>query len=127
MAIRVSGVAELDRLSHVLTGPDLYLNWSSLKSYLVAAATAPARLTPFVRDVDVLWEAMSPGTPTPYCQERRFEVTYTGPVRSSGGFASQGYCYLVPEWAAALRVHHRQSIVVDVYPGGPRDLFVVRS
>lgn len=126
MAIRVAGVAELRRLSTILVGPDSGSNWSSLDDYLRNSATAANPPTPFVRMVDVLWESTNPPTPTPYCQDRVFRVTYTGWQRSGGGFASQGYCYLDPAWAAALKPFHKTALLVDVYPGTGRDLLVVR-
>lgn len=127
MAIRVSGVAELRRLAKLMNGPDAGSNWPSLASYLAFSATAKSPPTPFIRLIDVLWENSTPAMPTPFCQDRAFRVTYTGWRRRTGGFASQGYCYLDPAWAIALRPHHRQAIFVDVYPGTGRDLFVVRT
>jgi hypothetical protein len=126
MAIRVAGVAELRRLAKTLVGPDAGSNWSSLAGYLADSAKSASPPIPFVRMVDVLWESTNPTTPTPYCQDRVFRVTYTGWQRKAGGFASQGYCYLDPAWATVLRPFHRIAIRVDVYPGNGRDLLVVR-
>lgn len=126
MAIRVDGVAELRRLARLLTGPDAALNWPSLGDYLAYSATATGLPTPFVRRIDVLWESAAPRVPTPYCQDRMFRVTYTGRLRARGGYASQGYCYLDPAWAHDLQPFRHGGLVVDVFPGADRDLFVVR-
>ena len=126
MAIRVDGVDQLKRLAKTLVGPDVGSMWASLEQYLSESAMAITPPTPFVRMIDILWEGASPTPPSSYCQDRPFRVTYSGWQRKRGGFASQGYAYLDPSWAAALRSCHRQKIEIDVYPGLSRDLFVVR-
>lgn len=126
MAIRVEDVDELRRLADVCTGPDAAYNWDSLGAYLDFAAGATSEPIPYVRHVDVLWR-LDPEivVSAPYSQSRRFRVTYTGRVRTSGGFASQGYCVLDPSWNVALQPHHHRPVRVEWHPGSGRDLVVV--
>jgi hypothetical protein len=126
MAIRVENTNELRRLSRECTGPDAAGNWDSLADYLDHARTATAEPIPYVRNVDVLWTNPAIVLPNQYSQDRRFRVTYTGRVRTRGGFASQGYCVLDPAWNGALQPHHQQPITVEWYSGDLRDLVVVR-
>jgi hypothetical protein len=127
MALRIRDVRELDRLSRGLPGSDALGVWDSLRDYLAATAVATAPTRPFSRFVDVLWELAVPAPPSPYIQDRVFHVLYSGGPRAAGGFASQGYCALDPAWATSLQPYHRTELIVDVYPGGGRDLFVVRN
>jgi hypothetical protein len=126
MAIRVDTVDELLRLSAVSTGPDIAGNWENLRDYLDHAAAAAAEPVPYVRHVDILWQ-LDPDVvvPSPYSQNRRFRVTYTGRVRTGGGFASQGYCVVDPMWNAALQPHHQRPIQVEWHRGENQDLLVV--
>lgn len=125
MALRVADVDELARLATVCTGGDAAGNWASLDAYLQHAATAATEPVPYVRNVDVLWLNQAITPPGPYCQNRRFRVTYTGRARQAGGFASQGYCVVEPAWNSVLQPHHQDAISVDWYPGVDRDLIVV--
>ena len=127
MAIRAADTAELQRLSRICSGPDVDGNWQSLADYLAAASTAQAEPLPYVRLVDVLWEDARVRTPLAYSQDRRFRVTYTGRLRTRGGFSSQGYCVLDPSWEQALRPYEFLRIQVDYFAGTGRDLVVVRG
>ena len=126
MAVRVESVDELRRLADACMGPDAAYNWESLRDYLDFATGATSEPIPYVRYVDVLWR-LDPEivVPTPYSQNRRFRVTYTGRARVGGGFASQGYCVLDPAWNIALQPHHQRPVKVEWHPGSDRDLLVV--
>ena len=127
MALRVSDVDELVRLATVCTGADAAGNWPSLDAYLTHAGAAEIEPAPYVRNVDLLWLNPAIALPNPYCQNRRFRVTYTGRVRQAGGFASQGYCIVDPAWNRVLQPHHQDAITVEWYPGDDRDLIVVTA
>jgi len=125
MAIRVETTDELRRLARACAGPDAAGNWSDLSEYLDHAAQATAEPAPYVRNVDVYWHDHVIALPYRHSQNRRFRVTYSGRVRSAGGFDSQGYCVVDPAWNRALQPHHQRPIVVEWHSGVDRDLIVV--
>lgn len=127
MGIRVANVQQLRALSAICNGRSRNGSWSNLQSYLVAAARAASPRDPYDRTVDVLWLRSGLGVPKgTLMQNRVLNVTYTGRVRASGGFASQAYVIVDPSWAATLAPHDKTPLDVDYYAGGRRDLVIVR-
>jgi hypothetical protein len=127
MAVRVSDINELRRLSRLGLGPDVGGSWTSLADYLSAAAAATVEPAPYVRWIDVLWDDPRVAVPSHYSQRRRFRVTYSGRVRTRGGFSSQAYLVVDPTWEPALRAHDGLALRVDYFVGDDRDLLVVRG
>ena len=125
MGIRVKNVAELTPLAQVCTQPDLAGNWTSLANYLAAARIATSTPPPYVRHVLVVW-LDARGYPTSRCfAGRTFVVTYTGPIRVTGGFGSQGYCIIDPNGFPLLGPLHRQLIQVEYVSDYGQDVIVV--
>lgn len=125
MGIRVRDVDVLVQLPDACRGSDIAGNWNSLEEYLNEAATALQPPIPYVRLVDIVWLNTKPFGEARLAQDRRFRVTYTGNVRTSGGFASQGYSIVEPEGAAQLLPLHQTSIQVEYLAGAGRDAIVV--
>ena len=126
MGIRVADVAALADLPTACSGPDLAGNWSSLTDYLDAANIATgAPPVHFSRLVDVIWlSSIGYGSPRHF-PGRTFVVTYTGLERSSGGFASQGYCVIDAQGFPSLSTHDKAPLSVEYVPGIGRDVMVV--
>ena len=125
MGIRVKDVRELGRLARVCTGPDLGGNWRDLAHFLSAAATARSTNPPYSRLVQVVWlKALGYSSPRVF-SGRTFVVTYTGPQRTSGGYASQGYVIVDANGFPNLGRHHRTAISVEYIPGSGLDTLVV--
>lgn len=125
MGIRVKDTTELNRLRSRVTGMDLAGGYPNLTAYLRAAATAARPPQPYSRLVTIVWlNAKGYANPIVF-PGRTFVVTYTGNVRQSGGFASQGYVIIDPAGFANLGLHHRDSIDVEYITSGGMDTMVV--
>ncbi len=100
--------------------------YGALGHYLSALAVAPTPPIPYRRSVDILWRTAIGYGSHRYFTDRVLEVTYTGNVRQSGGFAAQCYVIVDPNGFQALISHHTVPITVVVVPGvGGRDLLEV--
>lgn len=100
--------------------------YGSLGQYLSAIAVAHTPPDPYRRSVDILWRTAIGYGSHRYFTDRVLEVTYTGNVRQSGGFAAQCYVIVDPNGFQALGPHHTVPITVVVVPGiGRRDLLEV--
>lgn len=126
MAVRVEDVKELAKFAGACTQPDLAGKYPNLQAYLKAAAKAtgppPA---PYTRLVHVVW-LNSKGYKSPqFFPGRMLVVTYTGPLKNNGGYASQGYCITDPVGFTALRKHHRKPISVEYIVNPSGDVLVV--
>jgi hypothetical protein len=125
MGIRVRDVRELARLASVCTGPDLAGNWRDLRHFLTTAARARTTNAPYSRLVQVVW-LNSAGYRAPQVfPGRTFVVTYTGPQRAAGGYASQGYSIVDPVGFPNLGRYHRTPVDVEYIPGSALDTLVV--
>jgi hypothetical protein len=125
MGIRVSDTRELNKLRPHVTGTDLSGIYADLADYLRRAAAANLPPTPYSRLVNVVW-LNAKGYPSPLVfPARTFVVTYTGNVRQSGGFASQGYVIVDPAGFANLGHHHRDPIEVEYITSAGVDTLVV--
>lgn len=125
MGIRVRNVAELRRLAAACTQPDLTGRWGSLGDYLAAANAATAEPAPYARLVQVVWLNTLGYNVLRNFSGRTFVVTYTGPMRTAGGFASQGYCIVDPNGYPVLGPLHRQPIRVEYIADSAQDVLVV--
>jgi hypothetical protein len=100
--------------------------YRSLDQYLSTIAVAPTPPPPYRRSVDILWRTAIGYGIHRYFTNRIMEVTYTGNVRQSGGFAAQCYVIVDPNGFQPLGSHHTVPITVVVVPGiGGRDLLEV--
>jgi hypothetical protein len=100
--------------------------YGSLGEYLSAVAVAQTPPDPYRRSVDILWRTAIGYGSHRYFTDRVLEVTYTGNVRQSGGFAAQCYVIVDPNGFQALGPHHTVPISVVVFHGnGARDLLEV--
>jgi len=125
MGIRVKDVAELNKLSHKVTGMDLAGTYANMAAYLKAAASAKSPPQPYSRLVSVVWlNAMGYSNPIVF-PGRTFVVTYSGNIRQSGGFASQGYVIIDPAGFANLGSHHRDPVDVVYISSAGMDTLVV--
>lgn len=125
MGIRVKDVAELNKLSHKVTGMDLAGTYSNMAAYLKAAASAKKPLQPYSRLVTVVWlNSMGYSNPIVF-PGRTFVVTYSGNIRQSGGFASQGYVIIDPTGFTNLGSHHRDPVDVVYISSAGMDTLVV--
>lgn len=125
MGIRAKDVRELARLAPACTGPDLGGNWQSLTQFLNAAARARSLRAPYVRPVQVVWlNPLGYGSPRVF-HGRTFVVTYTGPQRATGGYASQAYSIVDANGFPNLGAHHRTPIKVEYIAGTGLDTLVV--
>ena len=126
MAIRVKNVKELAKFAGACTQPDLSGKYPNLGAYLSKAAKAKgAPPTPYTRLLHVVW-LNSKGYKAPqFFPGRTLVVTYTGPEKTKGGYASQCYCIIDPVGFAALKKHHRQPISVEYVAGASGDALVV--
>ncbi len=125
MGIRVKDTGELNRLKRRVTGMDLAGGYQNLDSYLRAAAVANRPPQPYSRLVTVVWlNAIGYSNPIVF-PGRTFVVTYSGNVRQSGGFASQGYVIVDPAGFANLGRHHRDPIDVEYITSAGMDTIVV--
>jgi hypothetical protein len=125
MGIRVRNVTELKRLTSACTEPDLSGRWTNLADYLQAARNATSEPPPFVRLVQVIWLSPQGYGAARNFTGRTFVVTYTGPMRAAGGFASQGYCTVDPQGYPLLRNLHRRPIRVEYIADPAQDVLVV--
>ena len=125
MGIRVNNVTELRRLATACKQPDLAGRWANLTHYLRAAQNATSEPQPYTRLIHVVWlNTLGYGTIRNF-PGRTFVVTYTGPMRVSGGFASQGYCIVDAQGYSLLGAHHRRPIKVEYISDPAQDLVVV--
>lgn len=125
MGIRVKDTAELNRLKSRVTGMDLAGVYPNLTAYLNNAAASTSHPQPYSRLVNVVWlNAKGYSNPIVF-PSRTFVVTYTGNVRQSGGFASQGYVIVDPVGFANLGTHHRDAIDVEYISSPGLDTLVV--
>ncbi len=125
MGIRAAGVREVARIATALSAPSDDNSYPSLTAYLTVLATARRPPTPYRRAVDVLWRTAIGYGSHCYFPGRTLEVTYTGNVRQSGGFAAQCYVIVDPQGFALLGALHLVPITVAVLRGGARDLLEV--
>ena len=126
MAIRISTVQEVVKLAVSCTRASAKGGWTSLSDYLQNSQAAVVQPNPYTRNIDVLWLRQGLGIPPwSHCQQRRFQVTYTGRQRTKGGFASQAYVVLDPAWDALIRPFNMQDIRVAYVSWAQRDLLVV--
>jgi len=125
MGIRVKDTRELNKLKSKVTGVDLSGLYNNLNDYLTRASTANLTPAPYSRLVNVVWlNAKGYANPLVF-PARTFVVTYTGNVRQSGGFASQGYVIVDPTGFANLGLHHRDPIEVEYITSAGVDTLVV--
>jgi hypothetical protein len=124
MGVRVADLSELKKFAGVCTKPDLGGNWGSLQAYLSAARKATSEPAPFVRVVDIVWLNKTFLQDT-YFPGRRLVATYTGPRRSTGGFASQAYVILDANLFNKLGAYHKQPIEVEYVASDSHDVLVV--
>jgi hypothetical protein len=125
MGIRVADLPELKKFAGTCTKADLAGNWPNMKAYLSAAASASVEPVPYIRLVDVVWLNTSLMASQRYFPGRRLVATYTGPKRTTGGFASQAYCIVDPELFAQLGKYHRTKIKVEYVASASHDVLVV--
>ncbi len=122
-AADVNVVAQLGQQFSRSSDDGLYGSLSQYLSIIAVAQTPPA---PYRRSVDILWRTAIGYGSHRYFTDRVLEVTYTGNVRQSGGFAAQCYVIVDPNGFQALGPHHTVPITVVVVPGnGGRDLLEV--
>lgn len=125
MAIRLINIQELYRLGSTCTGPDAQGRWHNLQHYLTSSRVSATILPPFDRIVDIHWNRRGLGVPPgTIMTQRNFHVTYTGPLRVRGGFATQGYIILDPAWTTALLPHKMKQVLVD-YSSSSTDVLTV--
>lgn len=125
MGIRVTTTTELRRLAPSVSGPDLGGRWPNLQAYLRAASTATTSPPPYSRLVSVVGlSALGYARPTVF-PGRTFVSTYTGNVRQSGGFASQGYVIVDAVGFPNLGRHHLTPIDVEYITCAGMDTLVV--
>jgi hypothetical protein len=129
MGVRVQGVRELAKFAAACTEPDIsgrYVDMQFSRCYTrLPAATHGSPPSPYARIVDVIWL-----NPIGYGSHRLFPgrtlvATYIGPLRTSGGFASQCYCIVDANGYPALAKHHRAAIRVEYVADPARDVLVV--
>ena len=119
MGLRVVDVVELEYLSGMFFGPSDDGNWASLRDYLDYMSSTDEPPAPFVITADVYWDRPSPSVPYPLARDRRFEFTYTGNRRESGGYAVQGYLILPTDWAPGLLSSHMTPVDAELSDAGP--------
>jgi len=125
MGIRVRNVAELERLAASCIQPDLGGRWTNLADYLQSSNEALTEPEPYVRTVQVVWlNPLGYGSSQVF-PGRTFVVTYTGPRRVGGGYASQGYCIVDPQGYPILSPHHQTLIRVEYIAHPSQDIIVV--
>lgn len=125
MGIRVRDVRELARLATVCTQPDLGGNWRDLNHFLTTAAGARRSNAPYSRLIQVVWLNAAGYASPRVLSGRTFVVTYTGPRRTTGGYASQGYSIVDANGFPNLGRHHKARIDVEYIPGSSLDTLVV--
>ena len=125
MGIRAANVSVVAELASVFTRPSDNGAYATMTTFLTTLAHATTPPEPYRRSVDVLWRtAIGYGTHT-YLPGRTLEVTYSGNVRQSGGFAAQCYIIVDPQGYPNLGALHLAPITVVVVPGNERDLVEV--
>lgn len=125
MGIRVKNVFELSRLASACVQPDITGHWASLTDYLSAARRATSEPRPYVRLVQVVWLNTLGYRTQRYFSGRTFVVTYTGPMRTAGGFASQGYCIVDPQGYPQLGRLHRRPVRAEYIADPAQDIIVI--
>jgi hypothetical protein len=118
-------MAELRRIAASHLVPALNARYGSIRDYLVAVGSAAHPPRPYVRSVDVLWDTSLGYGARRYFDGRTLEVTYSGNVRTRGGFAAQCYVVVDPNGFGVLGPFHRVPIQVEIIAGTNRDLLIV--
>lgn len=126
MGIRAADVSVVAQLAPQFNRCSDDAVYGSLGQYLSTIAVARTPPAPYRRSVDILWRTAIGYGSHRYFTDRVLEVTYTGHVRQSGGFAAQCYVIVDPNGFQSLGPHHTVPIAVVAFAGnGGRDLLEV--